>query len=376
MSYKAAMYDQGVFASRPAASVGDGYMYFATDTGELYHSNGAAWTLIAITTGGGAPSGSAGGVLDGSYPNPGLAAGVAGSGLAETSDVLSVNVDGSTLEISADALRVKDGGIGAVKLGTVNLDDLSDVQAPSPSDEQALTWDAGASKWVPKAAVLQALSDAKGDLVVGTAADTFGRLAVGADGLFLKADSSTSTGFSYAAPGGGNYSLLETITRATDGLITHTSISGSYNDLVIHAWLRSDRASSVDNMYILLNGDTANNHYSNVTQDIYNPAGAFVGGQNDWSGGLTSTVIAAASLGGSVFSFIKITIPGYASTTWQKMVFYEACYQDGSTGNNHVNMARGMFSWPFTTAITQVGLQPQNGTNFKTNSVSRLYGIT
>lgn len=66
--------------------------------------------------GGGSPSGSAGGVLDGTYPNPGLAASVAGSGLAETSDVLSVNVDGSTIEINADTLRVKDGGITTAKL--------------------------------------------------------------------------------------------------------------------------------------------------------------------------------------------------------------------------------------------------------------------
>lgn len=68
------------------------------------------------TSGGGAPSGSAGGALDGTYPNPGLAASVAGAGLAESSDVLSVNVDNSTIEINSDTLRVKDGGITAAKV--------------------------------------------------------------------------------------------------------------------------------------------------------------------------------------------------------------------------------------------------------------------
>lgn len=53
----------------------------------------------------------AGGALDGTYPNPGLAASVAGAGLAETSDVLSVNVDGSTIEISSDSLRLKDTAV-------------------------------------------------------------------------------------------------------------------------------------------------------------------------------------------------------------------------------------------------------------------------
>ena len=56
--------------------------------------------------------GDAGGVLDGTYPNPGLAASVAGAGLAETSDVLSVNVDGTTIEINSDTLRLKDTGPG------------------------------------------------------------------------------------------------------------------------------------------------------------------------------------------------------------------------------------------------------------------------
>lgn len=65
---------------------------------------------------GGSPSGSAGGALDGSYPNPGLASSVAGSGLSESSDVLAVNVDNSTIEINSDTLRVKDGGITTAKL--------------------------------------------------------------------------------------------------------------------------------------------------------------------------------------------------------------------------------------------------------------------
>ena len=42
--------------------------------------------------------------------------------------------------------------------------------------------------------------DAKGDLIVATASDTVGRLAVGTDGQMLIADSSTTTGLKWQTP--------------------------------------------------------------------------------------------------------------------------------------------------------------------------------
>ena len=45
----------------------------------------------------------------------------------------------------------------------------------------------------------QSIVDVKGDLIVGTAADTVGRLAVGTDGYYLKADSTAGTGLAWSA---------------------------------------------------------------------------------------------------------------------------------------------------------------------------------
>ena len=59
-------------------------------------------------------------------------------------------------------------------------------------------------------------TDAKGDLIVGTAADTATKLSVGTNTYVLTADSSTASGLSWAAPTTGD------ITGVTAG----TAISG------------------------------------------------------------------------------------------------------------------------------------------------------
>lgn len=60
------------------------------------------------------------------------------------------------------------------------------------------------------AAIPKTLIDAKGDLIVGTAADTVGRLAVGTNGFVLTADSAETTGLKWqAAAGGSDVKLIE-----------------------------------------------------------------------------------------------------------------------------------------------------------------------
>jgi len=68
--------------------------------------------------------------------------------------------------------------------------------------------------------------DAKGDLVPGTGADTFARLAVGANDTVLTADSSTATGLKWATPSGGSF------TTATNNVSSQqATTSTSYTDL-------------------------------------------------------------------------------------------------------------------------------------------------
>jgi hypothetical protein len=66
--------------------------------------------------------------------------------------------------------------------------------------------------------------DAKGDLVPGTGADTFARLAVGANGTVLTADSAEATGLKWATAGGGG-KVLQVVSTTYSTQTTTTSTS-------------------------------------------------------------------------------------------------------------------------------------------------------
>ena len=70
--------------------------------------------------------------------------------------------------------------------------------------------------------------DAKGDLVVGTGADTFSRLAVGANDTILVAASGEATGLKWAAPAGGGKVAQVVSTTKTSSFSTN---SGTYTDV-------------------------------------------------------------------------------------------------------------------------------------------------
>lgn len=83
--------------------------------------------------------------------------------------------------------------------------------------------------------------DAKGDLIVGTGADTFDRLAVGTNGHTLVADSSTSTGLKWAAPAGGG-KVLQVVQDTLVGIVSTTSTS--YSDTGLTVTITPSSASS------------------------------------------------------------------------------------------------------------------------------------
>lgn len=79
-------------------------------------------------------------------------------------------------------------------------------------------------------AIQNAIVDAKGDLIAATAADTPARLAVGANGTVLTADSAEATGLKWATPSSGGMTQIATGTLSGSTL-TLGSIAGTYKEL-------------------------------------------------------------------------------------------------------------------------------------------------
>jgi hypothetical protein len=98
-------------------------------------------------------------------------------------------------------------------------------------------WDSTDNVWYPigvgghsHGEIPATIADAKGDLIVGTAADTVDRLAVGADATILVADSAEATGLKWASASSPSYtwtSYTPTITSQGGSITTYTA-TGKY----------------------------------------------------------------------------------------------------------------------------------------------------
>lgn len=83
--------------------------------------------------------------------------------------------------------------------------------------------------------------DAKGDLIVATAADSVDRLAVGTNGHTLVADSATATGLKWAAPAGGG-KVLQVV--SVEYSTSTTIATSSYTDTGLSASITPSATSS------------------------------------------------------------------------------------------------------------------------------------
>jgi hypothetical protein len=205
--------------------------------------------------------------------------------------------------------------------------------------------------------------DAKGDLVVGTGADTFARLAVGTNGYTLVADSAETTGLKWqAAAAGGGITLISTTNFSSgSATLSITSIPTTYKKLYLmwHAFYPSSNAASITMRF---NSDTGNNYVA--TTNSGNVSFGTSLGLNNWTVPNNSSNIAYRAL-----AFIEL--PNYTSTANGKFVRHTfTSIFDADTANNSAYSASGLYIG--TSAITSISLITGSG-NWS-GGVAYLYG--
>lgn len=110
--------------------------------------------------------------------------------------------------------------------------------------------------------------DAKGDLIAGTGADAFDRLAIGTNGQILTADSTASTGMKWATPSTGALTLISSTTfTGSSSHSVNDVFSSTYSRYLIATEISSVSATGYIRMRLRVSGSdntSANYYWSNI----------------------------------------------------------------------------------------------------------------
>jgi hypothetical protein len=209
--------------------------------------------------------------------------------------------------------------------------------------------------------------DAKGDLVVGTGADTFSRLAVGTNGHTLVADSAETTGLKWAAPSaGGGWTLLTTTTaNNTASTYTYSSL-GSYKHIcIIGIGLESSTASGASIFFTVNNTGTSYTFAAieNENTAISNNSGLATAQIDTHIVGLGFSGDASNRFGGFKLEFLD-----YGGSTFKPINYEVYSYGDGNP-----YYTKGMGAFNSTSAITSIEVKTQVG--FKLGTI-KVYGVS
>ncbi len=240
------------------------------------------------------------------------------------------------------------------------LDDLADVNTPSPSDGDVLTWDDGAGEWVSAPAGGTFSGDAfdvpytpttGGDWTEGEPSDV-------GDALDTLAARS-------AGGGGGSETLIAETTLASAATsIVFSSIPGTYDHLIIRGRIRTDRAATADGIIIEDNGDTTASHYSGQV---------FYGSVSTVAAIASANAVVGRATGGTAdadeFGIFEIIYMFYALTDQWKISMSD--WALGVQTWRHVSAG----AWKNTAAITQLEIKPQTGTHLAAETHVQLIGV-
>lgn len=154
------------------------------------------------------------------------------------------------------------------------------------------------------------------------------------------------------------------VTGATAANVEFTGIPGTYDDLIVLASLRSNRAAVSDWAYIAFNGSTANFSAIVLSGDGTTPIS-----YNSFPRIFATATAANATA--STFGNSLTYIPNYARSNNKSWSADLVAENNATEGYNDI--ANGL--WSNTAVITSITMTPRVGTAWVTNSSATLYGI-
>lgn len=194
------------------------------------------------------------------------------------------------------------------------------------------------------AAIQQTLIDAKGDLIAGTGADAVARLAVGANGTTLVADSAEATGLKWATPSSGSFTFIaaETFSAVSSVSFNNVFTSTYRNYLVLIDWVGTAnnstkirlRASGSDNTtsnyctqrFIATNTSTGAYRVTGTAWEIMDQTAQANGGYmyffNPQTSNKTAGVFSGYSNGESAVDYMPGSNIFNATTSFDGFTFY------------------------------------------------------
>lgn len=209
------------YSSAPA-SPAEADLYYNTSDDKIYVYTGAAWVEVG--------------------------SGAGGSGVYYQSDAPVSPNDGDIWIDSDDEVA--------------SVTSITDSTSTTSSTVAASATAVKSAYDLANGAIAKSLVDAKGDLIVASAADTVGRLAVGTNGYVLTADSAETSGVKWAAASSGGITLIATATPSAATSVSFTSIPTTYRHLVVR-WQEVTQSTTTGYLGVRFNNDSTASRYFN-----------------------------------------------------------------------------------------------------------------
>jgi len=168
-----------------------------------------------------------------------------------------------------------------------------------------------------------------------------------------------------------DFVALDKVELAIDtATITFASISGIYAALKIIMYVRTDDSDTTDFIELTFNNDTgANYDWRTVMQ-----TGSRSTSANNSANEIKMGFIVGANAPSNVFSNVELIIPDYANTANQKTLEGH-CNARATNFSGGISVSAFAGFWRDNSAITEIDLVSEGGSNFVAGSSIYLYGL-